>query len=412
MKINVKALTPIWTGDANRVCRRILETGIIGSLRWWYEVMIRGFDLYACDPTDSKCEEERHCHACQLFGCTGWAKRFRLEITEQNGSFAPFVIAKPNGSSRGTFLGHYDSQENYENNGGFIGEIDLKITPLSDSKIDILNVLIKFACDWGFGSRTQVGFGIADVEGLEDIVIKDIPPPVKTPDKAIYRLSLPRLDKFFFARIPIKSELMTSIKDMVKNNIYCRPNAAPLRNWNIDRYLPTAPWVRKSLREIWRENDVLRHILMGFISILDQRKKRRNPSPIHLKCWQHSVVKDKQNKERWFCAACKKKNLNEGEILEKTGSLIHVSHIYNRNTYFQDIESVYEMKIWGYIPEITDELSKSREHILKEIKEKIWSEDFWRGCFGLDQCPIQTKEIKWCDNVSVQKILQNKGIIL
>ena len=102
MEVKIRTLTPIWTGDVDRKCSRIKETGIIGSLRWWYEALIRGFGGYACDPTsDKRCElkqdkfkkaiksgksaqktlDEQICPVCQLFGCTGWSRRFRLEIS-------------------------------------------------------------------------------------------------------------------------------------------------------------------------------------------------------------------------------------------------------------------------------------------------------------------------------------------
>jgi CRISPR type III-B/RAMP module RAMP protein Cmr1 len=42
MKIRLKTLTPLWTGgvEAGKV-DRVHETGIIGSLRWWYEAIVR-----------------------------------------------------------------------------------------------------------------------------------------------------------------------------------------------------------------------------------------------------------------------------------------------------------------------------------------------------------------------------------
>jgi CRISPR-associated protein Cmr1 len=83
-KIKIKPLTPIWTGDAQRESPTLRETGIIGSLRWWYEALIRGLGGSACDPTDTQCNGQNHCAACELFGCTGWARKFRLEIEEVN----------------------------------------------------------------------------------------------------------------------------------------------------------------------------------------------------------------------------------------------------------------------------------------------------------------------------------------
>ena len=55
-EIKIRTLTPLWTGDVDRECKSIKETGIIGSLRWWYEALVRGLGGYACDPTsDRKC---------------------------------------------------------------------------------------------------------------------------------------------------------------------------------------------------------------------------------------------------------------------------------------------------------------------------------------------------------------------
>lgn len=99
-EIKIKTLTPLWTGDINQECSRVKETGIIGSLRWWYEALVRGLGGYACDPTeDDSCSldykkfkkdkketslqealDQQICPVCQMFGSAGWKKRFRLEI--------------------------------------------------------------------------------------------------------------------------------------------------------------------------------------------------------------------------------------------------------------------------------------------------------------------------------------------
>jgi len=92
----LEALTPICTGDANRSYRRLIPSGIMGSLRWWFEVLVRGLGGKACDPTakEVRCEydpkdprppEQQLCVACYLFGCTGWACKFRLMILDANG---------------------------------------------------------------------------------------------------------------------------------------------------------------------------------------------------------------------------------------------------------------------------------------------------------------------------------------
>jgi CRISPR-associated protein Cmr1 len=94
MKITIQTLTPLWTGGVDQTCDRMHETGLIGSLRWWYEALVRGLDGYTCDPTgDDRCpgKDGKHCVACELFGCTGWARKFRLRGLDANGQ----VIQNP-----------------------------------------------------------------------------------------------------------------------------------------------------------------------------------------------------------------------------------------------------------------------------------------------------------------------------
>ncbi|HWQ37096.1 MAG TPA: type III-B CRISPR module RAMP protein Cmr1 [Burkholderiales bacterium] len=90
----LKALTDIWTGDAERRGDRLIATGLLGSIRWWFEVLVRGLGGSACDPTldGNRCpdprkqphEEGHHCAVCELFGCTGWARKFRFEVLDAN----------------------------------------------------------------------------------------------------------------------------------------------------------------------------------------------------------------------------------------------------------------------------------------------------------------------------------------
>jgi CRISPR-associated protein Cmr1 len=91
----LKALTHIWTGDADGKSGCLIPTGIMGSLRWWFEVLVRGLGGKACDPTVDgvRCPDKEvknphdpghHCVVCELFGCTGWARKFRLMVVGEN----------------------------------------------------------------------------------------------------------------------------------------------------------------------------------------------------------------------------------------------------------------------------------------------------------------------------------------
>src|SRR5579884_2134173 len=94
----LKAQSPIWTGDADRKGERTIPTGLLGSLRWWFEVAVRGLGGSACDPADSggRCPDknDKHCVVCELFGCTGWARKFRFDVLDESGKIKRDQIKK------------------------------------------------------------------------------------------------------------------------------------------------------------------------------------------------------------------------------------------------------------------------------------------------------------------------------
>jgi CRISPR-associated protein Cmr1 len=94
----IRALTDLWTGDAEGRPQRTIPTGLLGSIRWWFEVVVRGLGGAACDPSDeaNRCPDQRgrRCVVCELFGCTGWARKFRFEVRESSGTVTKNQITK------------------------------------------------------------------------------------------------------------------------------------------------------------------------------------------------------------------------------------------------------------------------------------------------------------------------------
>jgi CRISPR-associated protein Cmr1 len=91
-----KALTDLWTGDAEGKPNRVITTGLLGSIRWWFEVLVRGLGGKACDPSEprNRCPQDarknpgdpgHRCVVCELFGCTDWARKFRFEVLDGSG---------------------------------------------------------------------------------------------------------------------------------------------------------------------------------------------------------------------------------------------------------------------------------------------------------------------------------------
>ncbi|MDI6631852.1 type III-B CRISPR module RAMP protein Cmr1 [Candidatus Solincola sp.] len=138
------ALTDIWTGDAQGKPGRLIPTGLRGSIRWWFEVLVRGLGGKVCDPTVDgvRCPDKNvknpydpghHCVVCELFGCTGWARKFRLMVLDQEGP----VIQKQIKAGR-TFTLHF-----------------IPLRSISDEEWCLLDATLRLIANYGaLGGRT------------------------------------------------------------------------------------------------------------------------------------------------------------------------------------------------------------------------------------------------------------------
>lgn len=156
----LRALTDIWTGDARGKPDRTTTTGLLGSIRWWFEVLVRGLGGSACDPTKdgNRCPGSRkkptepghHCVVCELFGCTGWARKFRFEVLDQSGKTKVEQIKKDD-------------------------VVQLRFTPLRpvcDQEWALLDLTLRLIADYGaIGGKTV--YKPSDEPGLADLDMSD-----------------------------------------------------------------------------------------------------------------------------------------------------------------------------------------------------------------------------------------------
>lgn len=163
MEIQLRTLTPLWTGGVDGSCDRLHETGLIGSLRWWYEALVRGLGGEACDPTKHSClydEKEPHnglCDVCQVFGATGWRRRFRLTVIKDDTapSWTPvdrILNIRPPDRSRGWYLPP-----------GRMGTLTVHLD--SDTQtLRRLAAFLLFLEQWGhLGAKPQLGYGLFSI---------------------------------------------------------------------------------------------------------------------------------------------------------------------------------------------------------------------------------------------------------
>ena len=207
LEITLKTLTPIWTGGVETgKMDRIHETGIIGSLRWWYEAIVRGLGGSACDPTEHSCiydpEKPNNglCDVCQVFGATGWRRRFRLVVKETQMQSQPVTHPVKADRSYQDRRGKTKIPTWYFQNPPRSGNFSIELQSLDPQfSVRLLQGLIQLAVDWtALGARTQMGFGI--VELVSDRLTNN-PFNGLSFTSGSSGSNLPSLRNMFFARI-------------------------------------------------------------------------------------------------------------------------------------------------------------------------------------------------------------------
>jgi len=200
--IPLRTLTPLWTGGATTgKVDRLRETGILGSMRWWFEVLVRGVGGCVSDPVGGdkggldlklynalspeekqdrlKLREAGLCDVSYIFGATNWKRRFRLEIVDDSTQHDRNVLSLIELKNKDCFNPHRKGENKnpkwyfpvHDQDKPRSGTFALKIVPLdSDFDPEIIAGLIQFMADWAaLGSRPQMGFGIVDLpEGRLD----------------------------------------------------------------------------------------------------------------------------------------------------------------------------------------------------------------------------------------------------
>ncbi|MFQ5857412.1 MAG: type III-B CRISPR module RAMP protein Cmr1 [Anaerolineae bacterium] len=202
--ITLKTLSPVWTGGVDGKSDRLHATGLIGSLRWWYEAIVRGLGGYVSDPTaedadqrsefDTKAYEELKrnqvsdedalqaglktlCPVSYLFGATGWARLFQLQVIETPTTPLHFRTSlSMNGNWLRRVFGGDTQNIDYLNVP--FGTIRLRLVPRGyDAKYAVgqIALALRVAADYGgLGARLQHGFGQIKLELPEELQVVSI----------------------------------------------------------------------------------------------------------------------------------------------------------------------------------------------------------------------------------------------
>ncbi len=182
LEIKLVTVTPLWTGGADGRADRLHSTGIVGSLRWWYEVMVRGLGGDACDPSKHTCLYDPDkppdyglCDVCRVFGATGWARRFRLLISDEASlrSKSPWDAERRITASR-SYKDRSGKEEKiptwFFDNPPLDGNTSIEIISTNKQfQAEIIGGFVQFLASWAsIGARPQMGFGIINCISHQD----------------------------------------------------------------------------------------------------------------------------------------------------------------------------------------------------------------------------------------------------
>ena len=276
MEVKIQTLTPLWTGgvDAGK-CDRIHETGILGSLRWWMEVLVRGMGGNVCDLTEQKCLYKNGlCEVCKIFGAEGQKRRFRLEVVRDNTRPDETVSSKielkhdykdREGKTK-TRISTWWFREKPRS-----GTFTVQIQSLHPNfKPKVIGGLIQFIADWSaLGARPQMGFGVIQILEGDRINTQPLWDWLMTTAGNNTYPDLPSLQNISLAKIRSKDSNPSfqeqdtfNLKYNLRGLFRTERDTAPQQNQGNKPILKQA---KGNIQNKGKEEQELRHFIMGTV---------------------------------------------------------------------------------------------------------------------------------------------------
>ncbi len=393
-KVKIRTLTPLWTGDVEGKSEKIKFTGIIGSLRWWFEALVRGMGYYACDSTsDNKCKveikktedigkiHEKICPVCFLFGTTGWKSRFLLNIEKCNlqKPYNGKVVVKLNGGNgwhyeaglmgKATLVFQYDE---------FYLKEDLKFSEVFHSILKILLYLIQ---EHGMlGAKTSMGYGVVkfNLNGSDFTIAEsdweNFKKYLNLFDKNFKKevRNLPNLKDMFFIKLKINDNF-DNILENIKSFYRLQDGIVEddIDKWKDSGWLITSPVVRNCLRCIFRgkHSDKECKFLRSCTRNYWWNKRNNQPNKNYNGDKTIDVLSLPENKTRNI------RHFLTGSTQEPEFSVIQVSHVYTTNKNL-------EFRIYGWLPDkqpLKDKVQNILNLLSQLFNDVPWKERFDNG---------------------------------
>lgn len=407
LTIELKTLTPLWTGGVETgKMDRIHEAGILGSLRWWYEAIVRGLGGEVCIPTSEgttadRCprRDDSYCDVCQLFGATGHARRFRLRLEDGKPLFVGDETQIPLPSGR-VHSFQRQGQTQYRAGGWYLqgqaqtgDSLELHLTPLGASSVDLLLVpLALISRHASLGAKVSNGYGVVSLTRTGNPITVDTALLDRLPSGGRASGGLPDLRDFFFLRLLFQPpqnnrQWWRDVKGVhdawvgrVRNgeqtaNVYRRTGAHNEARDNLQAIiqngmLPLAPAVRHWLRYDWNSGltDQQKNYLFGTTATVCPRCCA---SP-----GRSGFRADRYAADNYWCPNCRS-TFPKGEELERIASKVNITHAYYAPN------GQWEFRIWGCLPcQLPERLNLIRDNFLTNLRTVLTTRSEWVKVFG------------------------------
>jgi CRISPR-associated protein Cmr1 len=393
-QIRVNTLTPLWTGDINGECSRIKETSLIGSLRWWYETLVRSLDGSACDPTsESRCPSQEdgsknRCDVCEFFGCTGWGRRFGIRVVKSPEVVKMKFLSRIEHESFYYYMGGrrnptymdkwYELIYKEANPRAFFGRI--RLAALSHSLIskehisDIVAFLLKLiSVSGGMGAKSQIGFGLINLENEKEFDIREGFRKIKSikgsRDSLKKETLGPCLNDYFKLEVALPTDFLGN------RGTSWYPEKPDMTQ----SYLQSGFALKFLVRNAFKKDDIAESVCTNYSEIIRESEKRKR------KIEEDNGRNVKREIKKYDPEKIVVRSIFGSDIAEKWASLIYISDA------FKERDS-YKVRIWGFVPKCTEfgrfRCVINKKLLIKEIQEIIrctFSDaDFQRPVFGRD----------------------------
>ena len=337
--IKIRTLTPLWTGDIEGKCTKIKETGIIGSLRWWYEALVRGLGGYACDPTsEERCPDKNgnRCDVCELFGCTGWQRRFNLRVADiprNNINFLsrmehPIFYHKADKRNLNFWYEklYDDTPKAFYSEKKIDVEIYSNNIQLSDGDIkDVIGFLLRLlSIGGGIGAKNQIGFGMIEDES-KNFDLKngyELIESLKGTRENV-KARTPTLNDYFKFEIEFSSDFLEGKSAM------WYPSSPAQKD-----YLCTGFAMKFLVRNIIKKEDERAKNICKNYDKISKKSKERMKSLQYKGNYRNAKKYNTANKV--IARSLLGSDLGD----KKKAALIHISDVWRKN-------DVYRMRIWN-----------------------------------------------------------------